>query len=264
MAVRETCVGRYADLAAAASTFFISAVRNTQGPMRDRLFLFRTADYIDVMREPDDVRRAGDELRDHCRALAAAGLVTAAAGNASVRLDAQVLLTAGGARLGELTPEDLVLVDLDGRPVDDGARRPTSEVALHVETYRRRPDVSAIVHTHGRHAVALSTVADTVPAVHYYCLDLGGPVPVAPYRTFGTPELAHGTVDVLDNRGAVVMAHHGALTVGPDLATAGARAELLEWLCEVTLLAMAAGRPAELDAAALDAVRDRVLAGRGA
>ena len=216
------------------------------------------------MRAADDLNSAGDELREHCRALAAAGLVTAAAGNASLRSGEHVLLTAGGARLGELTPEDLVLVDLDGRPVDAGAHRPTSEVQLHVETYRRRPDVSAVVHTHGRHAVALSTVTDVVPAVHYYCLDLGGPVPVAPYRTFGTAELAHETLDALDTRGAVVMAHHGALTVGPDLATASARAELLEWLCEVTLLAMAAGRPAELDAAALDAVRDRVLAGRRA
>jgi L-fuculose-phosphate aldolase len=206
-----------------------------------------------------DLDRAADDLLHHCHALADAGLVTAAAGNASVRVGSNVLLTGAGSRFGELQRSDLVLVDHAGA-VLDGTARPTSELRLHLDTYARRPDVDAVMHTHGRHAVALSAVATTVPVLHYYCVELGGPVPIAPYRTFGTPELAAITTDVLGELGGVVMAHHGSLTVGTDLARASARAELLEWLCEVSLLALAAGRPAELDAEQLDAVRNQIAA----
>ena len=178
-------------------------------------------------------------------------------------MDEALLLTATGARFADLTRDDLVLVDDAGAPLDAGGR-PTSEVLLHLEVYRRRPEVQAVMHTHGRHAVALSTVATVVPAVHYYCLDLGGPVPVAPYRTYGTGDLADVTGAALGAGNGVVMANHGSLTVGPDLATASSRAELLEWLCEVTLLAQAAGTPRELDEAALEAVRVRSRQGRQA
>jgi L-fuculose-phosphate aldolase len=201
-----------------------------------------------------DLDRAAEDLLQHCHALAAVGLVTAAAGNASVRVGPNVLLTGAGTRFGELERDDLVLVDEAGS-VLDGTKRPTSELRIHLDTYQRRPDVHAVMHTHGRHAVALSTVTTVVPVLHYYCVDLGGPIPVAPYRTYGTPELAAITTETLADLGGVVMAHHGSVTVGPDLAKASARAELLEWLCEVALLALAAGKPAELDLAALDAVR---------
>ncbi|MGB3764909.1 MAG: class II aldolase/adducin family protein, partial [Ornithinimicrobium sp.] len=170
-----------------------------------------------------------------CRSLAAAGLTPAAAGNVSVRVDDGVLVTRSRARLATLTEADLVLVSLTGE-VLAGDRAPTSEVELHLGTYRARPDVGAVVHVHGRHSVALSTVSPVVPTVHYYCLDLGGEVAVAPYRTYGTRDLADVTIAGLGARQAVVMANHGSLTVGPDLATAAQRAELLEWLCEVSLL----------------------------
>lgn len=208
---------------------------------------------VDAVRD-----RAAQHLVRHCRDMAAAGLVTAAAGNASVRLGSHALLTATGSRFAELTVDDLVLVD-DAGLVVDGSARPTSEVDLHLQTYRLRPDVGAVMHTHGRHAVALSSVMDRVPALHYYSLDFGGAVTIAPYRTYGTRELAEVTTCSLGATAGVVMAHHGSLTVGPDLAVATARAELLEWLCEVALLAGAAGVPRELSPEALDDVRRRQL-----
>lgn len=218
------------------------------------------------MTTPDhpDTLAAARDLVHCCYDLASAGLAPAAAGNASVRLGDHVLVTGSGARFAEIGVDDLVLVGPDGVVVAGArppSRAPTSELEMHLATYRARPDVGAVVHVHGRHAVALSTVSAVVPALHYYCLDLGGPVPVAPYRTYGTPALAEVTVDALGARHGVVMAHHGSLAVGPDLAVATARAELLEWLCEVSLLALSAGRPAELDAAALKAVRDRSARG---
>jgi L-fuculose-phosphate aldolase len=206
------------------------------------------------------LRRAEADLVRQCRELAQRGLVLAAAGNASVAVGDHVLLTATGVHFSDLEPPGLTLVDRSGNVVS-GDRPPTSELALHLAAYRRA-DVGAVVHTHGRHAVALSTLTDVVPAIHYYCADLGGPIPVAPYHCYGTQELAEATVAELgDDRTAVVMAHHGSLTVAASLAQAAGRAELLEWLCEVTLLARAAGSPSELSADQLDQVRARASAG---
>ena len=95
-------------------------------------------------------------------------------------------------------------------------------------------------------------------------MDLGGPVPVAPYRCFGTPELAEVTTAALAGRTGVVMAHHGSLTIGATVQQAAARADLLEWLCEVALLARAAGPPAELSQRQLDEVRASIAGRRAA
>ena len=107
-------------------------------------------------------------------------------------------------------------------------------------------------------------MADVVPSLHYYALDLGGPVPVAPYRCYGTDELAEVTAAALSGRTAAVMAHHGSITVGGTLAQAAARADLLEWLCEVALLARSAGRPAELSGEQLEEVRAQSARNRAA
>lgn len=206
--------------------------------------------------------RARDELVRECRGLAERGLVLAAAGNASVAVGDAVLLTSTGAVFATLEPGDLTLVDRGGRLLA-GDRPPTSELALHLAAYELA-GTAAVVHTHGRHAVALSAVADVVPALHYYAVDLGGPVPVAPYRCFGTPELAEVTTAALRGRAGVVMAHHGSLTVGATLAQAAARADLLEWLCEVALLARSAGAPRELAEPQLDEVRAAMAERRAA
>jgi len=211
---------------------------------------------------PGDLDRAQDELVRECRGLADRGLVLAAAGNASVAVGDDVLLTGTGAVFATLEPDDLVLVDRAGR-VLSGERPPTSELALHLAAHAL-PGTAAVVHTHGRHAVALSSLTDVVPALHYYAVDLGGPVPVAPYRCFGTPELAEVTAAALAGRTGVVMAHHGSLTVGATPAQAAARADLLEWLCEVALLARSAGSPAQLSDPQLDEVRAAVAGRRAA
>ena len=202
-----------------------------------------------------DLARAQGELVHECRGLASRGLVLAAAGNASVAVGEHLLLTATGAVFADLEPDDLVLVDRGGR-VLSGERPPTSELALHLAAHAL-PGTRAVMHTHGRHAVALSTLTDVVPALHYYALDLGGPIPVAPYRCYGTDELAEVTIAALVGRSAVVMAHHGSTTIGSTLEQAAARADLLEWMCEVALLARAAGQPVELSAEQLEQVRAR-------
>jgi L-fuculose-phosphate aldolase len=90
--------------------------------------------------------------------------------------------------------------------------------------------------------------------VHYYVAMFGGPVPVAPYATYGTDELARNAVHALHDRTACLMSNHGAVTVGPDLMTAHDKSVYLEWLCDVFLRASSAGTPRLLPPSEIAAV----------
>src|SRR5207248_1733319 len=120
--------------------------------------------------------------------LAAEGLVIGTAGNVSERAGELVAVTPTGAMLADLRAEEVAVVDLEGGHVD-GELQATSELDLHIGVYRRY-DAGAVVHTHAPMATALACVLDELPIVHYAMLAFGGPVRVAPYATFGTPQLA--------------------------------------------------------------------------
>jgi L-fuculose-phosphate aldolase len=103
-------------------------------------------------------------------------------------------------------------------------------------------------------------VLDELPCVHYEMLLLGGTVRVAPYRTFGTPELAAAALDALDGRTAVLLANHGTVTYGGDVAGALRATELLEWACTVYWRAAQIGTPRVLDEAERQAVVEAAMA----
>lgn len=197
-------------------------------------------------------------VAEACRRLASEGLTPGTAGNVSARRDELVAITPTGAVLAELEPGDVAVVDLSGNLVEGGLE-PTSELDLHLGVYERLP-AGAVVHTHAPMATALSCVVDEVPCVHYSMLLLGGAVPVAPYATFGTAELAESVLGALDGRNAALMANHGAITHGADLAQAVELSLLLEWACGVYWHAAALGEPRALDAAQRDAVVAAALA----
>jgi L-fuculose-phosphate aldolase len=178
--------------------------------------------------------------------LAADGRVTGTAGNVSERAGELVAVTPTGARLDAVTAADIAVVDLEGEQ-QDGVLAPTSELELHLGVYVRY-DAGAVVHTHGPFATALACVIDELPVVHYQMLALGGTVRVAPYATFGTPELAELTLEALEGRSAALMANHGAIAYGPDLEIAIAQSELLEWACQLYWRAAAVGAPRTLEA----------------
>jgi L-fuculose-phosphate aldolase len=193
--------------------------------------------------------------------MVADGLVVGTSGNVSVREGDTVLVTPTGVDYATMRPEDVVTLDRDGTVVD-GDRRPTSEVALHVALQELAG--GAVVHTHSPAATALSLLCDTVPRIHYQLAMFGGTVPVARYAPYGTDELAAcvraAIAAVPAGRcRAAVMRHHGTVVLGPDLATAYDGARQLEWLCDVWLRARAAGAPAELTAAQVDAVVPRFV-----
>jgi L-fuculose-phosphate aldolase len=192
-----------------------------------------------------DFERERESVAAAARSLAADGLVAGTAGNVSARAGELVAVTPTGARLEDIVPDQVAVVNLEGEQVQ-GDLAPTSELGLHLGIYRRH-DAGAVVHTHARFATALACVIDELPIVHYQMLALGGPIRVAPYATFGTPELAEGTLEALEGRSAALMANHGAIAYGPDLETAVEQALLLEWACELYWRASVLGTPRTLD-----------------
>lgn len=196
------------------------------------------------------------------RLLRGRGLAVGTSGNVSAR-DAgeRIVVTPANLDYDELVEADLVTVDGAGA-VLDGVRRATSELPLHLAIYAARADVRAIVHTHSPFATAFSVARRPIPAVHYVLATLvepgGDAIRIAPYATFGTAELARNAVATLGADHAVLLASHGAIAVGPDLAAAFARAERVEELAMLAWRAAAVGEPALLDAAELDRVRDQM------
>jgi L-fuculose-phosphate aldolase len=193
-----------------------------------------------------------EQVAEACRRLAAAGLVVGTAGNVSARSGELVAITPTGAALEDLTAGQISVVDVRGAHVD-GDLAATSELDLHLGVYKRY-GAGAVVHTHAPMATALSCVLDELPCIHYQLMLLGGPVRVAPYRTFGTPELAEVTLDALDGRMAALMANHGAIAYANDVDAAVKQTLLLEWGCTVYWRAAAIGSPRVLDEEARQAV----------
>jgi L-fuculose-phosphate aldolase len=192
------------------------------------------------MLEPEKERVAAAARR-----LAREGLVVGTAGNVSERADQLVAVTPTGATLADVSPGDVVVVDLQGEIVE-GDYAPTSELELHLGVYQRY-QAGAVVHAHSPIGTALACVLDELPLIHYQMLALGGPIRVAPYATFGTPQLAELTLAALDGRAAALMANHGAIAIGADLAAALNNARLLEWASELYWRASSIGPPRTLD-----------------
>jgi L-fuculose-phosphate aldolase len=207
----------------------------------------------------DSLDQARAEVATVCRQLAAEGLVLGTAGNVSVRVGGMLAVTATGARFEDLDTDQVTVVDLAGQVVA-GTFLPTSELLLHLGVYAAR-DAGAVVHTHAPMATAVGCVVEELPCVHYQMLDFGGSVPVAPYATFGSQELADGVVSCLAERSAALMANHGAVTCAGSLAKAADLTRLLEWSCGLYWRAASLGVPRVLDAAAqagaLAAARER-------
>lgn len=189
------------------------------------------------------------EIIDVGRRLHDKGLITAAEGNISVRTPDGLLVTASGVGKGDLTPRQVLATDDCGRGPADGPRV-TSEISMHVAVYRRRPDVQAIVHAHppAATAFAVAHVALDQPILAESVVVLG-PVPLVPYRAPSTPALAEAVGDACASANAVLLANHGAVTVGETLAAAHRRMETLEHLARVTLLARMLGEPRTLSPA---------------
>lgn len=199
--------------------------------------------------DADSFAEQRDSLVAYGRRLSGDDLAYGTSGNLSVRAGHLVAITPSGVPYQEMSPASVCLVRLaDGGPA--AGRRPSTETPMHLAVYRAT-GAQAVVHTHSPFVVALSSVLDELPAIHYAMADLGGPVRVAPYARFGTSALADGALAALSGRTAVILQNHGALSYGASLAQAYDRAIVLEWLARVYWHAQLAGTPRTVDAGAL-------------
>ena len=199
-----------------------------------------------------------DDLVAFARRLAGDGLAYGTSGNLSVRAGELMAITPSGVPYDVMAPSGICLVRVADAVVTAG-HRPSTETPMHLAVYRAT-GAGAIVHTHSPFVVALSSVLDELPAVHYAMASLGGPVRVAPYARFGTGGLADSALTALADRTAVILQNHGALAYGSSLAQAYERAAVLEWLARVYWHARVLGTPRILDAAALAEVAEAARA----
>jgi L-fuculose-phosphate aldolase len=185
-----------------------------------------------------------------CRQLAARGLIAGRDGNLSVRIGPQrVLVTPSGQIKALLTAADMVEVNLAGKPRSRGRRKPTSELDLHLRILRHRPDVRAIVHAHPPTATGFAVAGQEIPDnLLPELMFVVGPVPLVPYGSSGTPELGERVVPFLDDTrcNALLLANHGAVTMGTTLDEAWIRMESLEHSARIIAAAQRIGQPQPL------------------
>ena len=189
---------------------------------------------------------------EYCLKMQADDLTVGTSGNVSARSGDLIAITPSGVDYDDLTPETVCVIDIDGNTVE-GDLEPSSEVPMHTAVYQAT-DAGAVVHSHPMYCTALSVTMDEVPPVHYMLALLGGPVRVAPYARFGSPELAQGSVDAMVDRTGVLLRNHGATTYGPTLAKAYTRSLYLEWVCRLYHQAKQIGEPTLLTLEQLEEV----------
>ena len=200
-----------------------------------------------------------------CRQLAASGLIAGRDGNLSVRIGKErALVTPSGFIKSLVTARDMVEVDLAGRPRTRSSRKPTSELDLHLRILRHRPDVQAVVHAHPPTATGFAVAGEAIPAnLLPELIFVVGPVPLVPFGMPGTPELGDRIVPYLKDRRnqALLLANHGAVTMGRTLDEAWIRMESLEHAARIITAARAVGEPKPLtarDVETLEALRAHV------
>ncbi len=195
---------------------------------------------------PGKLKTEDEHRRDIClvgRWIHGREYVAATDGNISVRLDNQrVLATPTLMSKGMMEPDDLVIVDYQGNKVS-GRRNASSEIAMHLLIYRRRPDVNAVVHAHPPTATgyAAAGLALNQALISEVVLALGC-IPLAVYGTPGTPELSQALSPLVAQYDAILMANHGVVTYGHDLLTAFMRMETVEHFARISLVTQLLGR----------------------
>jgi L-fuculose-phosphate aldolase len=196
------------------------------------------------------------ELIATARAMQPAGLNRGTAGNVSVRSGDGFYITPTGMAYDALCNDDIPLMALDGS--HSGKRKPSSEWRFHRDLYVARPEVGAVLHAHSRFAVSLACLRMNIPPFHYMIARFGGDtICCADYAIFGSESLSTAAMAAMAGRKACLLANHGLLVAGRDLAEAFALAVELEELCEQYWRACQLGQPILLSAAEMAAVLEK-------
>jgi L-ribulose-5-phosphate 4-epimerase len=211
------------------------------------------------MSELGEIRKAVSDLHAE---LAAAGLVAWTSGNISARVPGAELMVIkpSGVGYAELTPESMVVCDLDGKAVREDGYKPSSDTATHAYVYRHMPHVGGVVHTHSTYATAWAARGEPVPCVITAMADeFGGEIPVGPFALIGSDEIGRGVVATLAGHRspAVLMRSHGVFTIGATARDAVKAAVMCEDVARTVHLARAFGDPAPIPQAQIDALHRR-------
>ncbi len=209
-------------------------------------------------------KRLAQSVIDTAIAMEERGINSGMSGNVSARVDEGMLITPSSVAYSDMTPADIVLVNADESWTVANDRRPSSEWRFHLDLYAARSDAEAIVHAHPISATALSCHRRGIDRFHYMVGIAGGhDIRCATYATFGTPELSANVVQAIADRKACLMANHGMLTLGSDLANALGVAIEVEVLASQYLAALAIGEPKKLTKKQMDDVLAKMNAGQG-
>ncbi len=189
------------------------------------------------------------------------GLVAWTSGNVSARVPGADLMVIKPSGIGydDLTPESMVVCDLDGNPVSDGFT-PSSDTATHAYIYRHMPEVGGVVHTHSTYATAWAALGEPIPCVITAMADeFGGEIPVGPFALIGSDEIGRGVVATLSGHRspAVLMRSHGVFTIGPAVRDAVKAAIMCEDVARTVHAARLLGHPEPLPQDQVDALHKR-------
>jgi len=176
------------------------------------------------------------------------GLVAWTSGNVSGR-DPEtglVVIKPSGLRYEDLRPENMVVVDLDGKVVE-GKHKPSSDTFAHVYVYRHRADVNGVVHTHSTFATAWAAAGRPIPPVlTAICDEFGGPIPVGEYAKIGGDEIGQEIIRSIGSSPAILMKNHGVFTLGQTAEAAVKAAVMVEDVARTVFYALQLGRPEEI------------------
>lgn len=168
------------------------------------------------------------QLVEYGNKLVESGLVQGTWGNISVRLDDKYMLTTpSGLDYARLTADDMVKVEIETLKYE-GKLKPTSEKGLHAEIYKSRPDVGSVIHTHSKYACVFAAAQKDMPVVKEHRETLGQELKLAKYALPGTKALMKNTAEALGENAGAIMANHGMVAVGKNLADAFEICEKIE------------------------------------
>jgi len=190
-----------------------------------------------------DYLKGRREVLNTAREISASKMVTGTWGNVSIRIENNplFLITPSGMSYGTMSIEDIVLVDMQGNVVE-GIWKPSVETPLHLEIYRARPDVGAIVHVHSTYATAYAVARKSIPVILEETAQvIGHEILAAPYAICGSEELAVIASQTLGKGQAVILANHGLIGVGRNAAAALKVCQIAEKTARVALLASILG-----------------------
>jgi len=209
----------------------------------------------------DEIARTREEVCELHAELTRWNLVVWTAGNDSQRLHSADLMVIkpSGVRYDRLTPDDMVVCDLDGVLVD-GDHSPSSDTAAHAYVYRHMPEIYGVVHTHSTYATAWAARGEEIPCVLTMMGDeFGGPVPVGPFAIIGDDSIGRGIVETLrDSRSpAVLMQNHGPFTIGKTAEAAVKAAAMVEEVAHTVYVARQLGDPLPIAQDLIDRLHDR-------